>query len=346
MSKLKIDADLHLKEDLNFYDQEITQIFLALMPKLWSTMKRHWLLSCFLSFLLGLELFLLLFCLSILAEYALVSMALAALFLTTFAYFTLRLYSQAKKSDELRELHAHFMAQLYELIGYKSHLPECNISVANACCKFADVLKDQEYHFFCPPPFLSFMHTFLRKLSCFCYWQDIFVIRERLLLSSVAEQIKWVRSEATSLEAHASLANAYVLLSHLYSTLANREAEEWWLKSKSYIQELADKFKEVASCAIEEFKILSIYAPHDPWVHEQLAYSYRDLQMPLEEIRAYEKILELNPHEIEILYKLGILYFKLGRNAQGLQVYEQLKKLHANKAEQLISCYGAYAASI
>jgi tetratricopeptide (TPR) repeat protein len=107
--------------------------------------------------------------------------------------------------------------------------------------------------------------------------------------------------------------------------------------------ELARKFCSAAKRAIEEFKIINNYAPNAPWVHEQMAYSYRDLKMPIEEIQAYEMILLLNPTEVEILFKLGVLYFQLGRNADGLRIYEQLRKLHASKGENLITHYGSYS---
>jgi len=98
----------------------------------------------------------------------------------------------------------------------------------------------------------------------------------------------------------------------------------------------------VAERAIEEFKVLNDYAPNDPWVHAQLAYSYHDLQMPKEEIKEYETILKLNPGDRDTLYKLGLLYFQEGMNAQGLRIYEELKRSHYKKAESLMENYGSY----
>jgi tetratricopeptide (TPR) repeat protein len=103
---------------------------------------------------------------------------------------------------------------------------------------------------------------------------------------------------------------------------------------------LEKKFRQASERAIEEFKIISDYAPNDPWVHLQLAYSYRDLNMPLEEIQAYETILRINPTDKEALFKLGTLYFQQGMNAKGLQVYEELKRANFSKVENLIKYYG------
>ncbi len=110
---------------------------------------------------------------------------------------------------------------------------------------------------------------------------------------------------------------------------------------KKYSKSFKQKFRLTAEKAIEEFKILSDYAPHDPWVHAQLAYSYRDLQMPKEEIKEYEAILQLCPDDKETLFKLGKLYFEQGQNAKGLKIYETLKFSHYKKAESLIHFYGA-----
>ena len=106
------------------------------------------------------------------------------------------------------------------------------------------------------------------------------------------------------------------------------------------------KFRATAERAIEEFKILNHYAPDDPWVHLQLAYSYHDLGMPDKETREYETVLKLCPDDRDILYKLGTLYFQQGQNAKGLQVYEELKDCNYKKAQQVISRYGDFVAKI
>jgi len=342
MHKNAPKADLHLKEDLVYYDQQTTQLIAEFFPLVRKKITTHSLLHLTLLTLAFGETLLLLFGLSTLAEYAMISAAISGLFLTLFAYFILRLYTQTKKTEQIKSLLSLYINNLQELVDYQDDLPECNIVVANGCCKFAELLKDQEYSFFKPPRLFAKLNRPMRKLSCLCFWQNIADIRESLLQSSITEQIKWVKSEATNLEAHASLANAYVLLSQLYASLLTQRSDDGWIASKNTSLELSRKFLIASRSAIEEFKILKSYAPNDPWIHEQLAYSYRDLNMPLEEIHEYEQILHLNPSESEILFKLGVLYFQLGRNADGLQTYENLRKLHTSKSESLISYYGAY----
>jgi tetratricopeptide (TPR) repeat protein len=167
-------------------------------------------------------------------------------------------------------------------------------------------------------------------------------MQEILLQSSIEEHIQLVQCEPTSLDIHAALANAYVTLSSIY--LDPRKTENYdsdrWIPSKKYSLASEKKFREIAEKAIEEFKILNEYAPNDPWVHMQLAYSYHDLQMPVEETAEYEITLKLRPDDKETLFKLGCLYFTQGRNADGLKVYERLKNANFKRAEQLITYYG------
>ena len=92
---------------------------------------------------------------------------------------------------------------------------------------------------------------------------------------------------------------------------------------------------------MQEFQIIDYYSPNDPWVYAQLASCYHDLALYEKEIQAYEIILKLCPNDKEILFRLGILYFQQGMNAQGLQIYEKLKTLQFSRTEELLAFYGA-----
>ena len=82
-----------------------------------------------------------------------------------------------------------------------------------------------------------------------------------------------------------------------------------------------------------------IYAPHEPWVHEQLAQIYCFLNQPQEAIHSYETILAKISEDKNILLRLGILYFENGDHARALRLYEQLKSMQDPLAEELISYY-------
>lgn len=276
------------------------------------------------------------------SQSTLLAFTLAIFFLTLFSYFVLRLYLQAKRPDQLVELCEEYLHQCKEIIHYQEGIPEHHIALAHAAHKFAAMVHEKEYTFFAPPSLLKSLTPTLEKFSCFCYWKDLHRLKELLLTTSVEEHVKVVYCEPTNLEVHAALANAYVMLSSLYADPRKYHDydEERWIPPERYSEEMQEKFRLTAERAIEEFNILNDYAPDDPWVHVQLAYSYHDLQMPEAEIREYEMVLTLRPDDKDTLFKLGMLYFQQGMNAKGLRVYETLKRTHYKKAESLIKLYG------
>jgi tetratricopeptide (TPR) repeat protein len=291
-----------------------------------------------------LEFILLIFFFTLLTQSAILASSLAVVFLTFFSYFILRIYYQSQKREQLQELCERYLRACKALIKYQEGIPEHHINLANACAKLSDNLQGREYQLYQPPRWLEKFAPFLQKFSCWCHWHDVHRMRELLLLHAVSENIKLVKCEPTSLEVHAALANAYIMLSGLYVDPRTGESvEERWMPDEDFIKGLEQKFRTTAERAIEEFKIINDFAPDDPWVHAQLAFSYHDLKMPLEEIKEYEIILKLNPDDTDTSFKLGALYFQQGFNAKGLRLYEEVKSSDLKKAEELIKYYGAYA---
>lgn len=281
---------------------------------------------------------------ALMSKSSILAFTLAVFFLTLFSYFILRLYLQAKKPDQLMDLCEEYLERCKHLISYQEKIPEHHIALANAAHKFAAALHEKEYCYYEPPLFLKSLSQTMEKFSCFCHWKDLYRMKELLLTCAVEEHLKAVKCEPINLEVHAALANAYVMLSALYADPTKYPGydEEKWFPPERSSKSMQEKFKDTARRAIEEFKILNDYAPEDPWVHIQLAYSYHDLQMPDEEIQEYEIVLRLKPEDKDTLFKLGMLYFQQGRNAKGLKVYEMLKHTNYKKAESLIKFYGIY----
>lgn len=275
-------------------------------------------------------------CYSLLVELSFFSFGLAALFLTIFSYFILRIYFQAQKNEQFEEFLSRYARGCKTIIKYREGIPEHHIALGSAFARLASEFSGLEYTFFFAPKWVPSLETMAENMSVRTFCNDVYRMRESLLSKAVEEHIKLVKCEPTSLDIHAALANAYVTLSSLY--LEVKKGQKNLIENA---EELETKFRKTAQKAIEEFKILNDYAPNDPWVHAQLAYSYSDLNMPKEEIREYEVILKLRPNDTEILFKLGSLYFEQGRNSDGLRIYEKLKQVNFKKAEGLISFYGA-----
>jgi tetratricopeptide (TPR) repeat protein len=227
------------------------------------------------------------------------------------------------------------------LTNYQEGIPEHLISLSNACCKLSDELSGSEYRFCRLPAWMNSVKPLMEKWSWWWLWQDVHQMRELLLREAVIQHVQLVRCEPTHPEAHAALANAYVLLSTLYAAPLKRHKEnaESWMPADRFLQSLEVKFRKTAKKAMEEFQILCDYSPNDPWVHLQLAYSYHDLDMPLEEIREYETILNLQTDDLETRFKLGSLYFQQEMNAKGLRIYEELRRSDPKRAEALIRLY-------
>lgn len=248
-------------------------------------------------------------------------MGLSCLFLTLFTYLVLHFYFQAKKPDDLRALHDQFLSSCRQVVSLPEGEVHHHLTVAEALSKLAghlDGFEESVQSSFGIARLTKPLFSLMRQCK-----EDLFSFKRLLLDSAIEEHLKQIRVTPTDLEVHASLANSYIALSRLHKDVGSEE-----------------KFRTLAELAMEEFKILRHYAPHDPWVHEQLSAGYHDLGRVQEEIEEVEILSKLRPQDKEILYRLGTLYFQQGMNAKGLQVYEELKLSHYKKAESLIDQYG------
>lgn len=341
MATSRVEGEGYFHVDNDVYNEELNKTVLSILPSFDKLVKSYQIFNI-VFILIGIaELSALLFFFTFFIESSLMAFGLATIFLTFFSYFILKIYLQAKKPEQFEDFKERYARGCKNIINYRDGIPEHHIALANAFSKLAKELQGREYSYFKPPQWIQSIAPSLEKLSCWCFWQDVHQIQEQLLQSSIQEHIKLVQIEPTSLDIHASLANAYVILSGLYIHSNNQHESDRWIPPQKFSEEFKHKFRMTAQKAIEEFKILNEYAPNDPWVHAQLAYSYHDLQMPDEEIAEYETILKLRSDDKETLYKLGSLYFLQGRNADGLQIYEKLKLSNYRKAEQLMTYYGA-----
>ena len=312
--------------------------------------KRYVLFNLAFSLFVGIYLIGFAFLFSFLADSFLLGVAIAFFFFVTLMYFVLKLYFQEQKPHEFIALREQYLASLKKELKLQEGIPELHFALANAAWKAATKLNDAEFSFYKAPERLSFLQPLITSFSAFCHRLDVHRLKELFLLSSIDEHIKLVKCDPTNLEVHAALANAYVMLSSHYAPpkphffhLGYKNFGVRWNPRRKTVQEFRYKFRLSAERAIEEFKILKDYAPNDPWVHAQLAFSYHDLGMAEFEIQEYETILKLTPQDEETLFKLGVLYFKQGHNAKGLRSYQALKEINPAKAEELLLFYGAYA---
>lgn len=341
-----LEKEGFIKFNRDLYQNRIEPLIDPTLASFKKILKSHTLFNCFFLLLIAGELLYFFVHVTLFVQTFVIAIHLALIFATMFCYFTLQMYAHDRKTEQLMNLVSAFVTACRQAAPTLEEMPERTLLVAEACCKLAITLHGQESHVYACPSWCIFLSSSLEKLNIWWFWRDVHCIQELLLQHCVDEHIRLVRAEPTDVEAHAGLASAYVMLSGLY--VDPKTVEGWdddrWIPRGKYNESFQQKFRATAERAIEEFKILSDYAPHDPWVHAQLAYSYRDLQMPHEEIKEYETILHLCPEDKETLFKLGKLYFSQGQNAKGLQIYEALRKSNSKRAEALIRFYGAYTA--
>lgn len=336
------DKEIYVNFDQNFYKNSAQKLFKPFLDRFQRVLRSYALFNLMFLLFIFFEITYFFVHLTFLAQSFVVAIYVALIFATVFCYFTLRVYFQTNKAEKLVFLKSDFEHACRSIIPESESEVESHLFLAHAYCQMASELHGLEYDIYVCPNWCHYLSASIEKLNCYCFWKDVHFIKELFLNICVNEHIAVVKAEPTNLEAHAALANAYVMLSGLYVDPREIDGmdDDKWIPSQKYGEDFKTKFRATAEKAIEEFKILSDYAPQDPWVHTQLAYSYRDLQMPKEEISEYETLLLICPDDNEVLFKLGKLYFEQGQNAKGLKMYEALKASNYKKAESLISYYG------
>ena len=265
----------------------------------------------------------------------LIAIILATTVLTIFSYFVLLFYFQAKKPEQFHQLKSWYMLMCKKSIPEEVAPALYHLSMANAAYRFSNYLREKDFHCYAINSPFQLLNQLFRKISYFLHHKDMLMMKELLLLIAIEEHVTLMKYSPTDLEIHASLANAYISLAHLYRFPGNEQ--QLPIDSLSELQQ--HKYHMAMDQAIEEFKIIDDYAPDDPWVHAQLASCYHDLGMYEEEINHYENILSAGQTDSEILFRLGKLYFQQGHTSKGLKIFEKLKEIKPEKSEELLDNY-------
>lgn len=348
-----VDADLAKTADeepspsLNLLSEAFDQRYQAIVEIVLSQFDREVRLLSRMQFifalLLGLELtvaFGLFFWLGATLSFA---MSLSAIFLTTFASFVTLIYLSTARSHRLIDLRDRFVGSCQQHIGYIEGRLDHHFTLAEMVGRLSSAMSAREYDYI--DINIALIRPFVRSFSAWKHWQDVHHFRRLLLESVIDESLALVRAAPLNIEVHAGLANAYVMMAGLFALDTPSSGDEneptlSFIPIKKMTAEMEESFRYFSSRAVEEFKIISEFAPDDPWVHAQLAYSYHDLKMTQEEIASYEALLNLCPQDDEARFRLGLLYFQQSRNAAGLKMYAILRKRNYPRAHELISFYG------
>lgn len=264
-----------------------------------------------------------------------------SLMLLLFLYFTTRLYMRLQRPLLYKSIQQHFVTLCGQAIDSDPPTAEELLQVAQHCLQFASDLEGRAYSYYPLPRLMARLQPYQEMWSLWWHRQDVLTMRELLYLAAIEAHLQWVRQDPTSLEAHTALASRYTALSRLY--VSALEQDESNILSDVLREEYEQKFRLATEQAMQEFHVLSRYTPDDPWIYMQLACSYKDLQMPQEEMREHVKVLKLLPDEKNTLLRLATLCFEQKQTAQGLQFYQQLRMLGEPRAEALLMLYGKQA---
>lgn len=301
-----------------------------------------------------LELFAFVLFFSFLTRSTILAFSIAGLVLTGFAYFVILFYLQAKKPEQIEKINADFVAACqsvaleethYEASFFESKSRDLAsqrlLSLSQALQQLLAHLHRLEYSYYSPPVFLQSLAPLMEKFSAWCHWQDLHQMKEKVMQQVLLAQVELVKKFPTHPPAHLGLADAYVCLARLYrDPRKNPGGEELvWVAPEYFSPSMQQQSQSALHKAIQEFRILHQYMPHDPGVLAQLIMVYEMAEMPKEEIAACEALLRITPEAPALFLRLGILYFQQDLPAQALALYEKLQIARDSRAEELISHY-------
>jgi len=287
--------------------------------------------------LFGLEVFLFILLYGYLQKTLWITFLFGAILFTAISYFVIKFYLDSKKPDSLLSLKDHYLDLCKKDLIFSENSKEFHLRLASDLFAFSATLSGYEYQLYKSPS--KSLIPFFRHFSCFFHWKEVFFIREQVMQLAIDEHIQIVQLFPNDLETHASLAESFIAISKLYAELL--KAHEPWIKKSITDLDIEKKFLISSDLAIEELNIVENLSDKTPWTLSQKASIYHELKKPADEILCYEMILDINPQDEAVIYRLGVLYFAQGMVTKGLQCYHKLKESGDDRASTLIKLYDA-----
>ncbi len=238
-------------------------------------------------------------------------------------------------------IRSRFCETCQALLKLSQEDPESLLTVSRALEEFALFLSKKEPSFYASSFTIKSFVPLALKFKIWLHWKNFHQMKELFFQQSIEIIISLIKRAPTSLELHACLAESYTKLCKLYVHPQKMQslAQLPWISPEYSSSFMNEQFLLYSGKAIEEFKILEDLAPKDPWVLAHLAEIYRLQEKAEEEIRHCEELLKLTPDNGELLFQLGVLYFREGYAAKGLKMYELLQSDSSEKAGKLIEHY-------
>ncbi len=258
--------------------------------------------------------------------------ALALFFLTLFSYFVLLFFFQGKKTEQLLLIRNTFLNSSKTLFSHNSYLP-----IAKTVLKGVSLLSRQEHEFYKQESLLSALTPLMGKCKIRLHQKNFLLVKESLFSLALEQVTEEIKQNPLDLEAHALLVETYLQYGKLYLPPEPRSLP--WISAEYFSFEFRQKFLSCSQRALEECLILEEYGEKNIWLYRQISNLYELRGEQEKEILAREELKFLSPEDPDALFRLGSLYFKLGYNAKGLKIYEELSRSFPKEAERLIGYY-------
>ncbi|MBS0628383.1 MAG: tetratricopeptide repeat protein [Verrucomicrobia bacterium] len=258
--------------------------------------------------------------------------ALALFFLTLFSYFVLLFFFQTKKPEQFLSIQNTFL-QAYRSI----HPHSTSLQIAQATLQAIDLLSQEEYRFYKIEPFLLALTSLVGKCKIRLYWKNFHAMKESFYSLGIEQIIDHIKKSPLDLEAHALLAEIYLEHSKLY--LPPPSSFLPWIPPEYFSPLFHQRFFACSTRAVEECLVLQEYEEKNTWLFTKLAEIYQLQENAEQEIQCREELRSFAENDPELLFRLGVLYFKQGHNTKGLKIYEELQKDFPKEASLLIEHY-------
>ena len=252
-----------------------------------------------------------------------VGIFITSFFVSLFLTFPYLYYLKAKKAKRMHFLIEEFEKMCRGQVHSFEDEKENNFILSYGTKLLYDKMLSIETYIFRMPKWLFFFQDFFSLLSQVLHKHDLFYLKELLLEKSKLYRIKLIQKDPQNPKYHIKLALGLLDMHAFYQTYTLDRLE-----------------KKYMLLAIQELKIVHAYLPNNMWTLEQLAICYSELKDTKREAKVLEKLVQIEPENVELLKNLGTLYFQMGRNKKGLEMYENLSAKSIDLAQEMLTFFG------
>ncbi|MCH9617750.1 MAG: hypothetical protein SP4CHLAM5_06830 [Chlamydiia bacterium] len=264
----------------------------------------------------------------------------AILFLAITSYMLIAFYQKNRKLDAIDTISKEFRHCCSIALSKNiENTEKLHLAIAECMRDLSEALHTQELFYLTIHPF-KFSKSHIISHFLYFHYGDILYLQEKLLDISLNQHSFILADCACNLEFHSSLSKTYATLAGCHKLPKGKHLEKaFHYSNMTKKNELSSYFDKYYILAIEELKIVCELSGNESWSILDLASLYARFGDYEKEMEQYEQLVNCIDDDKEILYRLGVLYFMHHKTSCGLKMYNQLRKLDALYAKNLLSHY-------